>query len=332
MNMHRSKPSYITSIVLFLLIAASAAAAQTPPVAVAQTVAAPSTAEIVRRAAEQRALYLNEFKNLISREEKTYEIYDKNGSVKKQRKITSVFIVYQLNKTAGREVEFRNVIEVDGKLVTDAEKRSADFFNEVVVAQTSQKELEKLEKETSRYDLDPVIDGMTLNQAVALADNMQPYFTFERAGSETVDGRPTIILTYQQTKPSPFVLAKSSDASPDGKTAVKYDVNHSGSVDPRLRGKLWLDAETMQVRREVRQFTVRPEKFPEHVVYVEDQLDYTASDFSILTPKRFVHVQNTIRSKDSSAVKNATVIFEYDKFTRPEVDVKVIEEKPGAAN
>ncbi|MGI8813661.1 MAG: hypothetical protein ACR2IH_14190 [Pyrinomonadaceae bacterium] len=314
--------------VLALLIAIAVATG----IASAQTASPMSISETIRRAAEQRAAYLTEFKNLISREVKSYEIYDKKESIKKDRKITSVFIVYQLSKTKDRAVEFRSVVEVDGKPIPDAEKRSSVFFTEVVAAQNSQKELQKLQDETSRYDLDPVIDGLTLNQAVALADNMQPYFSFTPAGTETVDGRETIVVAYEQTKASPFVLAKSSAESPDGKLAVKYDVNYSGDVNPRLRGKLWLDAATMQVRREVRQFTIQPEKFASPVVYVEDDLDYTSSDFSILTPKRVVHIQNTIKSKDMTVTKNAKITFDYGKFTRPDVDVKVIEETPGGTN
>ena len=319
------KTFYAFALLLTIAITAGFASAQT---------ASPiSTADVVRRAADQRTAYLNEFKNLISREVKTYEIYDKKDSIKKERKITSVFIVYQLSKTKDRAVEFRSVVEVDGKPIPDAEKRSSDFFTEVVAVQNSQKELQKLQDETSRYDLDPVIDGLTLNQAVALADNMQPYFSFTQVGNETVDGHETIVLAYQQTKASPFVLAKSSADSPEGKLAVKYDVNNfSGDVNPRLRGKLWIDAATMQVRKEVRQFTIQPDKFASPAVYVEDDLDYTPSDFAILTPKRLVHVQNAIKSKDMTVVKNATVTFDYGKFTRPDVDVKVIEETPGGAN
>lgn len=286
------------------------------------------TSDVVRKAAAQQQAYVNEFKNLVSREVKSYEIYDKKGSIKKERKITSVFIVYQLNKSKGMAVEFRNVLDVDGKPVEEAEKRSSDFFAEVVAAQSSQKEIEKLQDETSRYDLDPVIDGLTLYQGVVLADNMQPYFAFEQAGTDTIDGRPVIVLTYQQTKASPFVLGKSSADSPGGQLAIKYDVAHSGDVSPRLRGKLWLDAETLQIRRELRQFTIQPAKFAMPAVYIEDDLEYAASDFGILTPKRIVHTQNSVRGKESTVAKNARVTFEYGKFTRPESDVKVVEDAP----
>jgi hypothetical protein len=103
---------------------------------------------------------------------------------------------------------------------------------------------------------------------------------------------------------------------------LRYDVGISGEVNPRLKGKLWLDAETMQVRREVRQLTIRPPKFATPVVYTEDEFKYGQTEFPLLTPTRIVHLQNEIKAKDMTALKSERVVFEYDKFTKPEVEVK----------
>lgn len=93
-----------------------------------QSAADPTINEIVRNAAEQRNAYVEEFKNLLSRETKTFEIYDKKGSVKKRRVVVSNFIVYQLDNDDKRIAEYRNVVSVDGKQLDNTDKRAQDFL------------------------------------------------------------------------------------------------------------------------------------------------------------------------------------------------------------
>ena len=85
--------------------------------------------EIIRRAAEQRTVYQDVFKNLLSRETKTSETYKKNGEVKKQRTVVSTFLVYQLSKDANRISEFRNIKSVDGKPLNNTEMRARRAFS-----------------------------------------------------------------------------------------------------------------------------------------------------------------------------------------------------------
>ncbi|MEP7212248.1 MAG: hypothetical protein ABI791_04190 [Acidobacteriota bacterium] len=294
----------------------------------AQTTSAPAVpvAEAVRRAAAQRAVYLEEFKNLISKENKTFEIFDKKGQIKKRRTVTSVFIVYQPVKSK-EVVEFRNVIAVDGKAVADADKRAEDLFTQLVDPESSEKELQKLQNESLRFDEGIYIDGLTLFQAVALADNLQPSFDFSLAGTDVIDGRDVVVLAYEQKRSSPFITTDTSAKPVEGKLTLEYDVDISGEVNPRLKGKLWLDAETMQVRRETRQLTVRPEGFASPIVFTEDEFQYVQTDFPLLAPKRIVHLQNRIGKKDAVAQTTEKVVFEYEKFTRPDVEVKSAEVK-----
>src|SRR5688500_9442587 len=70
---------------------------------------------ILDNTAAQSKTYVEEFKNLIADEKKTFEIFDKKGEVKKRRTVESTFLVYPLSKAEGEVAEFRNIIAVDGK-------------------------------------------------------------------------------------------------------------------------------------------------------------------------------------------------------------------------
>jgi len=286
-----------------------------------QNATPPSIIEIIAKAAAQRAIYLEEFKNLISKETKTFEMFDKKGQVKKRRSITSVFIVYQTSKS-NEAVEFRNIVAVDGKDITNTDKRAEQFFEQVIGAQSSDKELQKLRDESSRFDEEISIDGLTLFQAVALADNLRPFFEFRHIGNEQLEGRDTIVLSYEQTRASPFILTGNSANPAGANLTLRYDIDISGEANHRLKGKLWLDAATMQVRREIRQLMVRPERFSAPVIYSEQEFHYGQSDFPLLPPTRIVHTQNELKMKDMTAIREARVVFEYETFTRPDVNVE----------
>src|SRR5688572_25407956 len=88
--------------------------------------------EMISRARDRTNAYLETFKNLLSEEKKTFEIYEKSGKVKKRKVVDSTFLVYQLTKEQGRVAEFRNVVSVDGKKVSNADDRAKDFFEKVV--------------------------------------------------------------------------------------------------------------------------------------------------------------------------------------------------------
>ena len=115
--------------------------------------------EIIGRASEQRTAYQNDFKNLLSRETKISETYKKNGEVKKQRRIVSTFLVYQLSKDANRSSEFRNIKSVDGKQLDNTDTRAQSLFETVSRAESSDKELQKIEDESQRYDEDIAVTG-----------------------------------------------------------------------------------------------------------------------------------------------------------------------------
>jgi len=281
------------------------------------------TDDLVSKAAVRSQVYLETFKNLLSQETKSFEIYDKKGEVKKQRKIESTFLVYQLTKGDGQVAEFRNVVAVDGKKLGNTDERAKDFFEKVVSSESSQKELDRIRDESSRFDEDFAINGLTLFQAIALNHDLRPSFTFTVKGTETITGIKTIVIAFEQT-------GSNRSITVNGTGANNYDIEIAGEkseLNPRIRGKLWLDEETLNIRREVRERTIQPVGWVRSVVVAEDIFEYGDSDFGILTPMKITHIQYVVKLKDRAVRKDTKVEFIYGKFTKPDVEVKSSEVK-----
>lgn len=294
----------------------------------AQQAAPPLTAaEIVRRAAEQTSVYVATFKNLLSEETKTFEIYGRDGDVKKRKVVRSTFIVYQLSKDPEKITEYRYVSSVDGKVVGDTEKRAQDFFEKLVKVESSTKELEKIRDESLRFDEEIYISNLTLFQSVALSESLRSNFDFKLTGKETIDGGEIYVVEYRQIAASPNISV-SATVGPD-KPGLSYDLDLGGlkNLNERLSGKFWIDAGTFQIVREQRLLTIQPEGFSAPVPVSENSFEFQKSSFGIRTPRRISHLQFDIDKKKRTSVKDVQVVFEYDKFTQPDVDVKASEVK-----
>ena len=288
----------------------------------------PSLDEVISRAAVQREKYIAEFKNLLSQESKTIEFYDKKGSVKKTRSIISTFIVYQLSRDERSVAEYRSVLSVDGKNIADADKRAEDFFERIAKVDSSAKELEKLEDEGSRFDEEISINGFTLFQAAALAENIRSSMTFRLEREDIISGSPVYVITYSQGKPSPYIVNSAKRSPGDGKLTLVYDTGNDEKDEAlRLNGEFWIDAASFQVRREKRILTVLPIEWTVPVVLAETVFEYENSDFGILIPKAIEHSTLDIKKKERISSIDSKITFRYSKFTRPEVDVKSSEIK-----
>ena len=286
--------------------------------------ATPDLRRILAGAAAKRLEYINEFKNLLSQETKSFEIYDKKGDIKKRRSLVSTFIVYPLTRKEGSVEEFRNIISVDNKPVSNADKRAQEFFEDVAKAESSEKEIEKIEKEASRYDEEVTITGLTLYQAPAIADNLRPYFDFKLNGIETLDGKQVYVIAYTQIKDSPYVSIDGKRNAENGKLSLIYDlaVDDARAYKPRLSGKLWIDAATLQIRKETRNLTIKSDEMAAAVSSIDTTLEYQDSSFQVLTPKRLVFIQYNIDKKSQGPRKEVAVTFDYTNFTKPDVEVK----------
>ena len=302
-------------IMITLVISVLAAA-----VSHAQLVADASPQEIVSNARGRTAVYLETFKNLLSEEKKTFEIYDAKGTVKKRKVVDSTFLVYQLSKDEGRVTEFRNVVAVDGKKVADADTRAREFFEKVVASDNSEKEFERIRDESSRFDEDFAINGLTLFQAIALSKELHGKFRYTYAGRESIGGKNVYVMLFEQIRSDPSITVNKPGAA--NNYDIEIDGDKSLELDARIRGKLWIDTDTFNIRRELRERTIQPVGVAKPIVVAENVLEYTDSTFGILTPKTLSHLQYRVRLKDGVAAKDTKIVFEYGKFTQPDVEVK----------
>lgn len=282
---------------------------------------------ILRKAEEQTANYQEEFKNLLGAETKTFESFDKKGKPKKQTVVESNLIVYQSAKDAAQTAEYRNVVKVDGKTVGDSERRATDLFENLAKKASAEDELESIQKESLRYDKTLEISGFTLFQTPVLSENMQPFFDFKIDGEETVDGNAVYAVSYQQKTKSPYVILNDDGEKPKG-IFVDYTVDMPNSIkepNARLRGKIWIDKQTFQIRRERRELTIQPAEIAALLVVNSTELEYQPSEnLSILTPKRIVYTDYNVKGKDKNitAILDSKATFEYGKFTKSDVEVK----------
>lgn len=283
---------------------------------------------ILANAANQTVNYREEFKNLLGEETKTFESFDKNGKSKKQTVIESNFIVYQSLKDETQVTEYRNVVKVDGKNVGDSEKRTTNLFENLSKSTSAQSELEDIQKESSRYDKTLDINGFTLFQVPVLAEHIRPFFDFRLDGQESIDGSDVYVVFYQQKSKSPFVIFNEDQPKP-AKLFISFDANLPKSIDEPnalLRGKIWIDKQTFQIRRERRELMIQPAEVTNPLVVNETELEYQPSEVGILTPKRIVFTDYNVKSKDKgksiSTVLGNKATFVYTKFTKSDVEVK----------
>lgn len=264
---------------------------------------------LLRRATLSVSEYKAKFKDLTADEEQRVEEYDGEGKLKRQRRIVSDLIIYQSQLDASQTAEYRYVREVDGVAVAKREERLVNLFNRLAKADSAKKELDRISRESQRYNHRYSTFGLTLNQGVLLDENVRSSFRFTDAGRERVEGREVIVLQYQQVTQSPHVTTKFSSLP----AALK------GS-EPLYRGRLWLDAETAQIRREEQELTLRHSSWNQPLILWRFELEYVGSSFGILTPHRIVWSSynrgRTGANNLPELLLGGKVTFEYSSFRR----------------
>jgi hypothetical protein len=232
--------------------------------------------ELVSRAALAVSEYKAKFKDLTADEEQKVEEYDSAGKLKRQRLIVSELVIYQSQQDTSLTAEYRNVRSVDGVDVAKREERLVNLFGRLAKADSVKKELDRISRESRRHDLGVSAYGQALDQGVPLGRIERASFRFTVAAREQVKGRNVIVLQYQQVAQSPLIAFKLSLPA-----ALK-------GAEPLYRGRLWVDAETAQLWREEREWTLQHTSFGRPLVFMRTEFDYAASRFGILTPQRIV--------------------------------------------
>lgn len=269
--------------------------------------------ELVRRAGITTGEYKAKFKDLTAEEEQKVEEYDGEGKLKRQRRIVSDLIIYQSQLDPTQMVEYRDVKSVDGVAVKKREARLVSLLNESAKADSVKKELDRISRESQRYDLAHSFYGMTLNQGLPLEEKLREAFQFTLAGREQVNGHGAIVVGYQQVSHTPSLMSDLKGLPAPLKGGEVF-----------YRGRLWLDAETAQIRREVREVTLRLPSLSHPLVLYRCDLDYADSRFGFLTPRRIAVTTysrgRTGADKKPELLLGGTITFEYGSFIRFAVD------------
>jgi hypothetical protein len=268
---------------------------------------AAETAELIRKAGLRTREYKERFKDLTAEETQTVEEYGDKG-LKRRREVVSDLIVYESQLDSSSAFEYRNVRVVDGKAVAGRDRRVEQLFGRLAKADSARKELERIARESKRYDLNYSAYGLTLNPGLPLDERGRRYFRFNVTGREQVDGHDTIVVEYQQVA-----------QDPEQETKLSLPERLKGA-EPLFRGRLWLDRETARLRREVREWTLKHPSLSAPLTFMKFEFGYVDSRFEILTPTRIVFSTYS-RGRDGAGgapelLLGGKVVFEYGEFRR----------------
>lgn len=292
------------SLAFLLLIAAGASLAQQPANAELEL------QDLLRRARIGTTDFKNKFKDLTAEEVQIVEEFDAKGTLEKQRRIEADLFIYQSQLDPSEMVEYRDVKSVDGKPVKKREARLVNLLNKSAKAGSVKKELERINRESSRYDLGFKFYGNTLYQGLPLTLDAKDAVKFTLVGREQINGHDVIVVEYQQVSQTPAFNFELSLPTP-----------LKGSV-ARNRGRFWFDAETAQIRREVREVTLQPPSLDHPLVFIRHEFEYEDSRFGFLTPKRIAIINYTrghLVNNKPVFLLGGKVTFEYGAFTRFDV-------------
>jgi hypothetical protein len=273
-------------------------------------------------ATEKTSEYSNVFKNLTVEEIKTFETFDNDGKIKSRKKILSDLIIYEPETGEDKLGEFRNVREVEGKKIKNSEKRTVKLFADLANAKSFEEELKKLNKESSRYDENLSVYGLTLTQYVPLASNIISSFKFEETGRENIEGKEALVVKFQQTSINP-------DINLNINAAGYFEISHTF-----YRGTIWLDLKNHRILRLITEVTAESAKFTEPFVTLRQEYNYQPSDFEIYVPRKIVAENFTpqvdkdvkLQLKTGKAklrpLLQTRLVMEYKNFSKFDVTVK----------
>lgn len=269
-------------------------------------------AELIGSAGLRTREYMERFKDLIAEETQRVEEYGAEG-VKRRREVVSDLIIYQSQLDGSSMFEYRNVRTVDGKPVAGRDRRVEQLFGRLAKADSRKKELERIQRESKRYDLNYSVYGLTLNQGWPLGERLRQSFRFTVAGDERLDGHDVIVLRYEQVSRTPELDFKFSSLPERLKGAESFH-----------RGRLWLDRDTARLRREERELMIRHPSLPAPLTMIKYEFSYGDSRFDILTPTRII-ISTYNRGRDlpgggAELSLGGKVVFEYREFRRFGVD------------
>lgn len=289
--------------------------------AVAATLTPAQFDELLDEATRQTAAYLEAFENLTAEETQTVEVYERNGSLARSRRIISDLILYRPLLNDRQVMEFRNVLSVDGVEVAKRDERLTKFFERLAKSGSAREEIRRVTKESTRYHPGYRVWGFTIRQGMPFLENLRPVFRFELVGQERLAGHDVVVVRYEQKAPSKDIVIRRN----------KHPT--LGDVEDFYRGRLWLDARTAQIWREERELAIRHPALKEPLVAMRMEFDYGPSRFPLLLPRKivtsFYDRAERDRKKPQTLSLGGRITFEYGEFSVFNVTVGAEKVEPG---
>jgi VWFA-related protein len=114
---------------------------------------------------------------------------------------------------AGWYTNYRDVAEVDGEPIKNREQRALDLFTSGGSGADVGATLRQITEEGTRYNLGSL--RRTVNVPTLALFTLHPShvarFTFEAAGTETVDGTPVLIVSFRERQRPTFIMTAEGD-------------------------------------------------------------------------------------------------------------------------
>ncbi|MBO0857917.1 MAG: hypothetical protein J2P21_05575 [Chloracidobacterium sp.] len=228
---------------------------------------------VARKRAEE---YNKLFRDLAAEEKRTSVLFKKSGEESERRQVICEFVVYQSRINSDLAFEYRNAKSIDGKRVSGQEKRMMTLFENLAKAETALRERYLINNESFSHDKVKFnFYGTVIYQWRELMDYARDSVEITYAGTEKIDGTQTVALEFQQTTRNKWL----EWAPPP----------YYSGFEQRVRGRLWLDARTAQIRRAERELRLILPNASDPVPLWRQTFDYSQSDLGILVPKKFVY-------------------------------------------
>ena len=289
------------------------------------TLSRPQLEKLLEAAGKLAEEYTSAFTSLTAEEVRVFQLYEKSGRPAQRRHVVSDFVIYQSQQDPNRRTEYRSVRKVDGANVGGPEFRVERVFAGAAKADSVAKELDRVNREGTRYDFGYQLTGYTVHKGLALLPGARHSFRFEVTAREQVNGRDAFVVAFEQTEPRDDLF----------RVNLPKELNPSGA---RLRGRLWLDTATAQLVRDHSEIVFSSPYAAEPLVLVSTEYDFAPSEFGVWLPRQItLNYYKSLRvnreQKAAEMYRSARVVSEYKGFKRFRVNVgeeKVSPLKPKA--
>lgn len=167
--------------------------------------------------------------------EERYTQQTSTSAIGPRRQLAAEFAIV---KTTGGWTGYRDVVEVDGKKVTDRRDRLLALFTS---SSPSHAEFLRIANESARYNIGPVATNLNLPTTALFffqRGNLHR-FTFDHTGTRNIDGIQTVEIAFKEVKSPTLVGTREGRDVP-------------------VAGKLWIvpdDGTVVRTRLELREFS-----------------------------------------------------------------------------